>query len=135
WPCGRASGPRPSGRTRNGSSACTGFPARHNEGPRTSGVQTPVMKAIWNGGTIAESDDTALVDGNHYLPGESVPREHVTFSNHKTTGAWKGTASYYSLLVDGELLADAAWYYADPKPEADMVRDRVAFWKDVKVTP
>lgn len=92
------------------------------------------MKATWNGVTIAESDDTVLVEGNHYFPMSALNRDYVTFSNHKTTCPWKGTASYYSLLVDGELHADAAWYYADPKPEAEQVRDRVAFWKDVKVT-
>jgi len=90
------------------------------------------MKAIWNGVTIAESDDTVLADGNHYFPMSALNRDYVTFSNHKTTSA-KGTASYYSLLVNGELNADAAWYYADPKPDAEMLRDRVAFWKDVKV--
>lgn len=93
------------------------------------------MKAIWKDTVIAESDDTVVVEGNHYFPESALNRAHVTFSNHKTTCAWKGQASYYSLLVDGELNADAAWYYADPKPEADMVRGRVAFWKGVKVQP
>ncbi|HEX7868328.1 MAG TPA: DUF427 domain-containing protein [Variovorax sp.] len=92
------------------------------------------MKATWNGVTIAESDDTVLVEGNHYFPMSSLNRDAVTFSNHKTTCPWKGTASYYSLLVNGELHTDAAWYYADPKPEAEEIRDRVAFWKDVKVS-
>jgi uncharacterized protein (DUF427 family) len=91
------------------------------------------MKATWNGVTIAESDDTVLVEGNHYFPMESLNRDYVTFSNHKTTST-KGTASYYSLLVNGELNTDAAWYYADPNPEVEMIKDRVAFWKDVKVT-
>ena len=91
------------------------------------------MKATWNGVTIAESDDTVLVEGNHYFPASALNRDYVSFSNHKSTCPWKGTASYYSLLVNGELNADAVWYYPDPKPEADMVRDRVAFWKGVKV--
>jgi uncharacterized protein (DUF427 family) len=91
------------------------------------------MKATWNGKVIAESDDTVLVEGNHYFPESSLDRRYVTFSNHRTTCAWKGQASYYSLLVDGELNPDAAWYYPDPKPEAEMVRGRVAFWKGVKV--
>ena len=91
------------------------------------------MKASWNGATIAESDDTVVVEGNHYFPMDSLKREHVTFSNHKTTCPWKGTASYYSLLVNGEMNADAAWYYAAPKPEAEEVRNRVAFWKGVKI--
>ncbi len=91
------------------------------------------MKAIWNGTVIAESDDTVAVEGNLYFPASSLKREHVTFSNHHTSCAWKGQASYYSLLVNGEMNTDAVWYYPDPKPEADMVRDRVAFWKGVKI--
>ena len=91
------------------------------------------MKATWNGAVIAQSDDIAVLEGNHYFPVSSLNRDHVTFSNHKTTCSWKGQASYYSLLVDGELNIDAAWYYADPKPEAEEVKDRVAFWKGVKI--
>lgn len=93
------------------------------------------MKAIWNNTVIAESDDTVLVEGNHYFPESALNRAFVTFSNHKTSCPWKGQASYYSLLVNGELLPDAAWFYADPKPEAELVRGRVAFWKDVKIAP
>jgi uncharacterized protein (DUF427 family) len=91
------------------------------------------MQATWNGKVIAQSDDTVVVEGNHYFPESSLNRDYITFSNHKTTCAWKGQASYYSLIVDGELNPDAVWYYADPKPEAQMVKDRVAFWKGVKV--
>jgi uncharacterized protein (DUF427 family) len=91
------------------------------------------MKAVWKGRTIAESDDTVVVEGNHYFPASTLKREYVTFSNHKTSCPWKGQASYYSLMVDGELNPDAAWYYPDPKPEAEMVKDRVAFWKGVEV--
>jgi uncharacterized protein (DUF427 family) len=91
------------------------------------------MKASWNGTVIAESEDTVLVEGNHYFPESSLKRELITFSNHKTSCAWKGQASYYSLMVNGELNTDAVWYYADPKPEAEMIRNRVAFWKGVKV--
>jgi uncharacterized protein (DUF427 family) len=93
------------------------------------------MKATWNGKTIAESNDTVLVEGNHYFPAQSLNRDYVSFSNTHTVCPWKGTASYYSLLVNGELNPDAVWYYPDPKPEAEMVRDRVAFWKGVKVEP
>jgi uncharacterized protein (DUF427 family) len=93
------------------------------------------MKAIWKGTVIAESDDTVLVEGNHYFPLAALDRRYVTFSNHKTMCSWKGQASYYSLSVDGDVLTDAAWYYTDPKPEADAIRDRVAFWKDVKIAP
>ena len=91
------------------------------------------MKATWNNTLIAESDDTVLVEGNHYFPESALKREFITFSNHKTSCLWKGQASYYSLLVNGEINTDAAWFYADPKPEAEMVRGRVAFWKGVKV--
>jgi uncharacterized protein (DUF427 family) len=91
------------------------------------------MKAIWNNTVIAQSDDTVLVEGNHYFPESSLKREFTTFSNHKTMCHWKGEASYLSLLVNGELNPEAVWFYASPKPEADMVKGRVAFWKGVKV--
>lgn len=91
------------------------------------------MKAIWNDTVIAESNDTVLVEGNHYFPDSSLKKEHITFSNHHTVCPWKGTASYYSLLVKGELNPDAAWYYPEPKPEANNIRGHVAFWKGVKV--
>lgn len=93
------------------------------------------MKAIWHGKVIAESDDTVLLEGNHYFPESSLDRRYVTFSNHRTTCPWKGQANYYSLLVDGELNADAAWYYADPKPEAQEIRGRVAFRTGVTIEP
>lgn len=91
------------------------------------------MQAIWNNTVIAESEDTILVEGNHYFPESSLNKAYTTFSNHKTSCAWKGQASYYSLIVNGELNPDAVWFYPDPKPEAEMVRGRVAFWKGVKV--
>jgi uncharacterized protein (DUF427 family) len=91
------------------------------------------MKATWNNTVIAESDDTVVLEGNHYFPESSLKREFVTFSNHKTTCAWKGQASYLSLLVDGELKADAIWYYADPKPQAEEIRGRVAFGNGIQV--
>jgi uncharacterized protein (DUF427 family) len=91
------------------------------------------MKAIWKDTVIAESNDTVVVEGNHYFPEVSLNREFVTFSNHKTMCAWKGQASYYSLIVGGELNPDAVWYYPDPKPEASQIKDRVAFWKGVIV--
>lgn len=91
------------------------------------------MKAIWNNTVIAESDDTVLVEGNRYFPENSLKREYITFSNHKSSCAWKGQASYYSLMVNGDLNTDAVWYYPDPKTEAEMVRDRVAFWKGVTI--
>ena len=93
------------------------------------------MRAIWKGVVIAQSDDTIAVEGNHYFPASCLNREHVTFSNHHTSCGWKGQASYYSLIVNGELNANAVWYYPNPKPEAEMVRDRVAFWKGVAIEP
>lgn len=92
------------------------------------------MKATWNGVTLAESNDTVVVEGNHYFPESALNREFFTFSNHKSTCPWKGQASYLSVLVNGEMNADAAWFYADPKPEAEQIRGRVAFWKGVKIT-
>ena len=91
------------------------------------------MKAIWKDTVIAHSEDTVMVEGNHYFPESSLNRAFVTFSNHRTTCAWKGQANYYSLMVNGELNPDAVWYYPDPKPEADNIKGRVAFWKGVEV--
>jgi uncharacterized protein (DUF427 family) len=93
------------------------------------------MKATWNGAVIAQSDDTVVLEGNHYFPESSLNRDFVTFSNHRTSCPWKGQASYYSLLVNGELNSDAAWYYPDPKPEAEEIKGRVAFWKGVQIAP
>jgi uncharacterized protein (DUF427 family) len=93
------------------------------------------MKATWKGAVIAQSDDLVVLEGNQYFPESSLNRDYVTFSNHKTSCPWKGQASYYSLMVDGELNTDAAWYYADPKPEAEEIKGRVAFWKGVKIEP
>ena len=92
------------------------------------------MKATWKGVTIAQSDDTVVVEGNHYFPASALKREYVTFSNHHTMCSWKGEASYYSLLVDGDLNPDAVWYYAEPSEAAQQIKGRVAFWKGVKVT-
>ncbi|WP_288424919.1 DUF427 domain-containing protein [uncultured Spirosoma sp.] len=92
------------------------------------------MKAIWNGQVIAESDDTVIVENNHYFPRESVRADFVTSSDTHTTCPWKGVASYYTLQVDGKSNVDAAWYYPDPKPAAREIAGRVAFWKGVQVT-
>jgi uncharacterized protein (DUF427 family) len=93
------------------------------------------MKAIWNGAVIAQSDETVVLEGNHYFPEATLNRDYVTFSNHHTTCSWKGQASYYSLLVDGEMNTDAAWYYPDPKSGAESIKGHVAFWKGVKIEP
>jgi uncharacterized protein (DUF427 family) len=91
------------------------------------------MKAIWNGVVIAESDDTVVVEGNHYFPEASLKSEYTTFSNHRTTCAWKGQAHYKSLLVNGELNPEAVWYYPEPSEAARQIKGRVAFWKGVQV--
>ena len=91
------------------------------------------MKAIWNGETIAESNDTIVVENNHYFPKDSVKADYLTDSSTHSTCPWKGLASYYSLSVDGKTNTDAAWYYPDPKAAASQIKDRVAFWKGVQV--
>ena len=91
------------------------------------------MEAIWNGKVIAKSDETVVVEGNHYFPASSLVREHFEASATKTTCPWKGTASYYSVVVDGETNADAAWYYPDPRAAAAEIKDHVAFWRGVEV--
>ncbi len=90
-------------------------------------------KAVWNDLVIADSDDTVVVEGNHYFPRAALRDDVLRASTTHTFCPWKGTASYYSLEHDGRSSADAVWYYPDPLPEAEMVRDRVAFWKDVSV--
>jgi uncharacterized protein (DUF427 family) len=92
------------------------------------------VQATWNGAVLASSDDTVVVEGNHYFPAESLRRELFSGSETHTVCPWKGTASYYAVTVDGQTNADAAWYYPEPLPEAAMVAGRVAFWKGVEVT-
>ncbi len=92
------------------------------------------MKAMFNGVVIAESDDTVVIEGNHYFPRESLKSEYTSFSNHRTSCAWKGQAQYLSLLVNGELNPDAVWYYADPLPAAAEIQGRVAVGRGVQVT-
>lgn len=92
------------------------------------------MKAIWNGEIIAESDDTVVVEGNHYFPQQAVRRDLLAASDHTSFCPWKGTANYYSLQVGGDTNTDAAWYYAEPKDAASEIRGRIAFWRGVEVT-
>lgn len=91
--------------------------------------------ATWNGVTIAQSDDTVVVENNHYFPPESVNAAVLRPSATTSVCPWKGTASYYSIEVDGALNEDAAWFYPTPKDAAAEIKDRVAFWKGVEVTP
>ncbi|MFK7957835.1 MAG: DUF427 domain-containing protein [Lysobacterales bacterium] len=92
------------------------------------------MKAVWNNAVLAQSDDTVVVEGNHYFPQESLDMAFFESSNKTSVCPWKGTASYYSVNVDGQTNADAAWYYPDTKPDADNIKGRVAFWKGVTVS-
>jgi len=91
------------------------------------------MKAIWNNQVIAESDDIVKVEGNSYFPIASVKKEYLVKSHSESVCPWKGTASYYSLEVDGATNQDAAWYYPEPKDAAKEIKGRVAFWKGVQV--
>jgi uncharacterized protein (DUF427 family) len=92
-------------------------------------------KAVWNGTVLAESEQTEVVEGNHYFPPHSIKREYFRPSDTQSVCPWKGTASYHSIVVDGAENPDAAWYYAEPKDEAKNIKDHVAFWKGVEVTP
>ena len=91
------------------------------------------MKAIWNGTVIAERDDTVVVEGNHYFPAETLRREFVVESAHRSHCHWKGKAHYYSLKVDGARNDNAVWFYPAPRPGAEQVAGRVAFWNGVTV--
>ena len=91
------------------------------------------MKAIWNNTVLAESDDTVVVEGNHYFPATSLRREHFRDSDHHSVCPWKGTASYYDVVVGDAVNAQAAWYYPQPKEAAAQIADRVAFWRGVHI--
>lgn len=92
-----------------------------------------MAKAIWNGRVLAQSDDTVVVEGNHYFPPESLDKSLFTDSATTSFCPWKGTANYYCVQVEGETNADAAWVYRDPKDAAKEIKDHVAFWKGVEV--
>ena len=92
-----------------------------------------MVKASWKGATIAESDETVVVEGNHYFPPDAVDAAWLKPSGTTTVCPWKGTAHYFNVVVDGEENPDAAWYYPEPKPAAAEIRDRIAFWKGVEV--
>ncbi len=91
------------------------------------------MKASWNETKIAESDDTVVIEGNHYFPREAINKEYFQDSPTHTTCPWKGEASYFNVVVNGEVNKDAAWYYPEPKEAAAEIKDRVAFWRGVSV--
>ncbi|MCX7791324.1 MAG: DUF427 domain-containing protein [Chloroflexaceae bacterium] len=92
-----------------------------------------MARAIWNGAVIAESDETVIVEGNHYFPPTAVKREYLRESATHTVCPWKGTASYYDVVVEGNVNKDAAWYYPEPKEAAKQIAGYVAFWRGVRV--
>lgn len=91
------------------------------------------MKAVWKGAVVAESDDTVVVDGNHYFPAECVRRECLLVSHTRTMSSDKGQASYYTLFVNGDANPDAAWTYPEPREAAAALKGRFAFWKGVQI--
>ena len=91
------------------------------------------MKAIWNGTVVADSNDTVVVEGNHYFPASAVDKKYLLASNTKTMCSWKGQASYYTLFVEGDANPDAVWFYPDPKEAAAEIAGRLAFWQGVRV--
>jgi uncharacterized protein (DUF427 family) len=91
------------------------------------------MRATWNNAVIADSGQTVVVEGSHYFPADSVNREYLQPSTTRTHCPWKGEASYYNLVINGETNKDAAWYYPEPKDAAAEIKDRIAFWRGVKI--
>ena len=91
------------------------------------------MKAIWNGTVVADSNDTVVVEGNHYFPASAVDKKYLLASNTKTMCSWKGQASYYTLFVEGDANPDAVWFYPQPKEAAAEIAGRLAFWQGVRV--
>lgn len=92
------------------------------------------MKAEWNGAVLAASDDTVVVEGNHYFPADSLNKEYFEPSERQTTCPWKGVAHYYAICVDGQRNEDAAWYYPETTDKARKIKDRIAFWNGVVVS-
>lgn len=92
------------------------------------------MKAVWENQVLAESEQTIVIEGNHYFPPESIKKELLRASDTRTTCPWKGVASYYSIDVGGKINPDAAWYYSEPKDAAKQIKNYVAFWRGVNVS-
>ncbi|MFM6189764.1 MAG: DUF427 domain-containing protein [Planktothrix sp.] len=90
-------------------------------------------KAVWNGAVLAESNQCVVVEGNQYFPPDAIKCEYFKESNTHTTCGWKGVASYYDIVVEGQVNKDAAWYYPEPKSAAQNIKGYIAFWKGVKV--
>jgi len=93
-----------------------------------------IATATWNGRVIAQSDETEMVEGNHYFPPETINREFFRDSAESSVCPWKGTASYFDVVVDGEVNNGAAWYYPSPSPAAANIKNHVAFWRGVKIS-
>ena len=91
------------------------------------------MKAIWNNQIIADSNETVVVENNHYFPASAIKKEFFVQSDKTSVCHWKGRASYFSVVVDGKENKDSAWYYPDPKEDAKEIRDHVAFWRGVVI--
>jgi uncharacterized protein (DUF427 family) len=91
------------------------------------------VKAVWKNVTLAESNDTIIIENNHYFPPESVKKEYLQESQMHSTCPWKGEASYYDIVIDGDVNKDAAWYYPEPKEAAKPIKNYVAFWKGVEI--
>lgn len=92
-----------------------------------------MAKAVWNGAVLAESDRCEIMENNHYFPPDAIHRDYFEESDTHTVCPWKGTASYYDIVVHGERNQDAAWYYPEPKPAAHHIAGYIAFWKGVKI--
>lgn len=92
-----------------------------------------MAKAIWNGVVLAESEKTVVVEGSHYFPTHTIHKEYFQPNSSHTVCPWKGIASYYDIVVNGQINRGAAWYYPDPKPAASGIKDHIAFWKGVQV--
>ncbi len=92
-----------------------------------------MMKAIWNNQVIAKSNDTIVVEGNHYFPEDAVNKGYLKSSDTHSVCPWKGKASYYRIEVDGKVNEDAAWYYPEPKEAAKQIKSRVAFWRGITI--
>lgn len=92
------------------------------------------MKAIWNNQIIAESDETIVVEGNHYFPEDSINKEFFKGSDTFTVCPWKGRASYYTVAVGDEVNQDSAWYYPEPKERAKQIQNYIAFWRGIEVS-
>jgi uncharacterized protein (DUF427 family) len=92
-----------------------------------------MIRAVWNGAVIAEAPETVRLEGNHYFPVGSLRKQYLSGSATTTVCPWKGTAHYYTVTVDGQSNADAAWYYPEPSAKASQIKDHVAFWKGVRV--